>query len=248
MTRIYLISLALVFLVSWLLIMATGQLTGHEIHWFRMLFGALIGCMHGWMCLQPGFSFLGRGFWRLIVLVASGCVAFDFRWTQIGIFTVLNLALGGVASSLCSGGTVEIVMSMVVIALLSILGMKGGKRLVRVCVPTSGGYVCFSAFRDSGNFLKDPVSGGKVLVASSDIGCKLLNLSREELLNPVSTILHRPGLRLIPYSCVGGNGFLIAKKFENVMIDDRRQGILIAFSPMEIGKGKGFQALTGGVV
>lgn len=248
MIRIYFISFVLVFLVDWLLIMATGQLTGHKNHWFRIVIGAMIGCVHAWICLKPGFSFLGNGFWRLIFLAVAGCIAFDFRWMQIGIFTVLNLALGGIVTSLCSGGALETVLSLVVIAVLGWLGMKGGHKFVKVCVPTEQGKVCFHAFRDSGNFLRDPLSGGMVLVASADIGCKLLQLDRDALANPVNTMLKKPGMRLIPYSSVGGKGFMLAKKFDKVMIDNHSADVVIAFSSVDIGKGKGFEALTGGAI
>ncbi len=246
MARTYLISLALVFLVDWLLILATGHLTGKKTLWIRTFLGALIGCIHAWMCLRPGFSFLGNGLWRLVILILAGCIAFDFGWIQTGVFVVLNLALGGLVSSMCSGGIWETVLSLVVISVLSILGTKGGKGIVKVCVPTPQGQFCFRAFRDSGNFLKDPVTGDGVLVASSDVGYRLLQLDRDALQNPINTMMRKPGLRLIPYSSVGGEGFLLAKKFENVLMDDRKVDVVIAFSPMEIGKGKGFQALAGG--
>ena len=56
-----------------------------------------------------------------------------------------------------------------------------------------------------------------------------------------------PGLRLIPYRAVGNaGGFLLAKRFADVTIGDKKQSALVAFAGEGLGNDACCQALTGG--
>ena len=76
-----------------------------------------------------------------------------------------------------------------------------------------------------------------------------LGLSPEQLQHPMETLVFHPvsGLRLIPYRSVGNaGGFLLAKRFAEVTIGDRKQSARVAFAAEGLGKGACYQALTGG--
>ena len=108
-----------------------------------------------------------------------------------------------------------------------------------------------AALYDTGNTLRDPISGERVLVAGADIGETLFGLERYQLENPVETMLCPPvkGLRLIPYCTVGNSGgMLLAIRCDHVRIDQWQGSALVAFSPEKIGKGDVYQVLTGGIV
>ena len=58
-----------------------------------------------------------------------------------------------------------------------------------------------------------------------------------------------PGARLLSFQTVGrSSGLLPVKRFEDVRIGAWRGSCLVAFSPNEIGRGKPYEALTGGMV
>ncbi len=67
------------------------------------------------------------------------------------------------------------------------------------------------ALRDTGNTLRDPLTGEQVLVAGADVGEKLLGLTAQQLRNPVETVAQSTlrGLRLIPYRGVGQPGGML---------------------------------------
>lgn len=107
------------------------------------------------------------------------------------------------------------------------------------------------ALIDTGNTLRDPVTGLPVLVADSDAAGKLLNLSSKELQHPVETLSSGKyaGLRLIPYSAVGQpSGLMLGLRVDQLVVDGRQMEMLVAFAPQRIGQGRSFQALAGGMV
>ena len=107
----------------------------------------------------------------------------------------------------------------------------------------------FSALLDTGNSLKDPLTGRSVLVVGAEIGESLTGLSREQFSRPVESVDALPGLRLIPYQAVGtNNGFLLAKKFSDVKIGSKQGSALVAFAPQRLSVDGEYQALTGGVL
>ena len=103
-----------------------------------------------------------------------------------------------------------------------------------------------TALRDTGNSLRDPITGKPVLIVGADIAEKLTGLSPAALRDPVRTMGSLPGLRLIPYRTVGNTGFLLALRIPSVKIGNRQGSALVAFSPHILGSG--YQALTGGTV
>ena len=89
-----------------------------------------------------------------------------------------------------------------------------------------------------------------MLVISPEIAGRLTGLTLKQLQHPLETIALRPipGLRLIPYRSVGNaGGFLLAKRFEDVTVGEKKQSALVAFASEGLGKGEIYQALTGGM-
>lgn len=253
--RIYLELVVLLnFLVDGLLLLGTNRLAGHPPQWGRCVLGALVGGIYGGMCLVPGFRFLGNTLWRLVFLGIMGGVAFGMErsgWKRSGLFALLSLALGGMAMGfgqvsipmllLCTGG----------IWLLSRIGLGGmsGKDYVPLEIRYRDRMVRLTALRDTGNSLRDPITGEQVLVIGADAAGKLTDLTAAQLRNPLETVGNRvlPGLRLIPYRAVGQPaGMLVAMRLQNVKVGDRCGAALVAFAPECIGRNEGFQALTGG--
>ena len=105
------------------------------------------------------------------------------------------------------------------------------------------------AFRDTGNGLRDPLTGERVLVAGAEMGQKLLGLSASQLSAPADTLAAglAPGMRLIPYRTVGQRGaMMLARRFKQVKIGSWQGSVLVAFAPESFGKNDGYQMLFGG--
>lgn len=244
------------FLVDFLLLLGTDRLAGFPAEPLRCAAAAAVGALYSGGCLLPGFRFLGALPWRLVSLCLMGMIAFDWDLGGVkrgGIFLLMCLATGGVAVSLgrrtCSG----LILGALVVWLLSCLGFAGssGREYVPVTLAYGEKSASFLALKDTGNQLRDPVTGEQVLVVSGKIGERLTGLTPGQLKSPLETLARRPipGLRLIPYCAVGENhGMLLALRFPKAKIGENIRSTLVAFAPEGLDGTQVYQALTGGVL
>jgi len=244
------------FAVDFLLLLGTNRLSGHSGGKIRCALGALLGGAYGLICLLPGLSFLGNPLWRLVsLLVIAGA---SFGWNRSGVyrcclFYLLSMALGGIAVHAGREELSALLLCAVLLWGLCTLasGMGSGKREYRVLKLTLGDRsVSMLALVDTGNELVDPITGRSVVVISAKAACRLTGLTEEALQTPLETLTRRPipGLRLIPYRSVGGQGLLLGMKIRDTELDGKKQSLLVAFSPEGLGNGDVYQALTGGTL
>lgn len=243
------------FAVDLLLILGTNRLAGFPPGCLRAAGAAALGAFYAAACMLPRFSFLGSTLWRLVFLGLMGILAFGFNagaWKRTGIFILLSMAMGGIALGVGSAEVPVLILSALGVWLLSQIGFGGsigGREYIPVTVSTGGRSVSVIALKDTGNTLRDPITGEQVLVLGPEAALRLLDLSGGQLSSPLETMLAHPGcgLRLIPYSAVGQPGsMLLAKRFADVKVGDRRGSALVAFAPEKIGVGQMYQALAGG--
>lgn len=85
------------------------------------------------------------------------------------------------------------------------------RQLVQVVVEADGRRFAMRGFRDTGNFLTEPVSGSPVAVASPEAGEKLLGvLSRQAV---------ETRLCVVPYRAVGERGILYGVRADRITIE-----------------------------
>lgn len=235
------------FLVDFLLLMGTNRLSGFPADPGRCALAAAFGGIYSGVCLLRGFHFLGNPLWRTVSLVLLSGIGFGFSRGAVkrgGVFLLLSMALGGMAMNLGRGSFPALVLAAGGVWLLCRVAFGdrvGGREYVPVTLTYSGSSVSFVALRDTGNTLRDPISGEQVLVVAGDIGEALTGLTRDQFRSPLETLAKRPipGLRLIPYRAVGrSGGMLLGLRFENVKIGSRRQSAIVAFAPEGLGKGE----------
>ena len=246
------------FLVDLLLLLGTNRLAGFPPGLKRTIPGAVLGSIYSGACLLPGFRFLGSTLWRLVSLGLMAVTAFGWNrsaWKRCGIFVLLSMALGGIAMGLGNTGNFwMLVVSAAGIWLLCRIAFGssiGGRSYIPLEIRHQGNMVCLTALRDTGNTLKDPLTGEQVLVISGDAAFRLTCLTEHQLRSPLETLASRPvpGLRLIPYRAVGQpGGMLLAMRFADVKVGEQRTSALVAFAPEILGSKEGYQALTGGAI
>lgn len=243
------------FLVDFLLLLGTNQLSGFPAAPGRCCAAAALGGIYSGLCLLPELRFLGNLLWRTVCLGLMGAMAFGFRADAVkrtGVFLLLTMALGGLALSFGRSAWTSVMLSAVGLWLLcrvSFGGAAGGQEFLPLELTREGKTVKLTALRDTGNTLRDPITGEQVLVISPEAAYTLTGLTAQELRRPLEQLGRLPGLRLIPYRAVGtGSGFLLALRFEEARIRGKRRSLIVAFAPEGLGREGAFQALAGGAL
>ena len=233
------------FLVDLCLLLGVNRLAGHPPGVKRAAAAAALGGGYAGVCLVPGFAFLANGLWRAVSLGLMGWTAFGADrtgWQRSVLFVLLSMALGGLAVSLDTGGG-GVVLCAGTLAVLCRMGLgRWGRQFVPMTVTYEGRTAVVRALCDTGNTLRDPITGETVTVLSPEVG-SLLGIPAAVLRDPAEAMV--PGVRLIPARTVGGGGLLAAIRCQRVMIGGRPGGTLVAFAREPFGNGE-YQALTGG--
>lgn len=245
------------FAVDFLLFLATNRLAGFPPDYGRSAAAAAFGGIYGGACLIQRFSFLGSHFWRLICLFLMVSIAFGWNRSALqrcGVFVLLSMSLGGIAMGMGHASLPLLILAALLVWLLcnaSFRGSVGNREYIKVKLCWEDREMQIIALKDTGNTLRDPLTGEQILIAGADVGEKLLGFTAYQLQHPVETIAgsKHSGLRLIPYHAVGQSGsMLLAVRFQKAQIGNRIAQPLVAFAPEIIAKGEMYQMLTGGVV
>ena len=243
------------FLVDLLLLLGTNRLSGFPSVLHRLIPSALLGAFYSGFSLVPSLFFLASPLWYLVFLCLMALIAFGFQKNALrrgALFFLLSMALGGMALAL-QQSRLEVLL-LEALALLLLTGVSFGNqpvgaRYVPITVNLPSGPVRFTALLDTGNQLRDPVSGQSVTVVAPQEASLLTGLRQEELAHPAEALLKHPGmgLRLIPYCSVGqGCGMLLGRTFSSVEMGTHKGPALLAFAPEGLGSSGMYQALTGG--
>ena len=240
--------------VAILLLLAANRLCGYPARLWRILCAGLLGGVYNLWCMIPGFHFLGNFFWRIMFLCLTGFAAYGLSLHAVrrtAIYVFFSLALSGVMTGIEKGGVMELLSASGIILLLCFLGFRGrvgGSSYLPVELSYGDKHLQITALQDTGNTLRDPITGHQVLVVGADVAEKLVGLTPKQLKTPVESIGVLPGLRLVPYRTVDTNSFLLAIHLPKVKIGHWRGGTLVAFAPNLLSLEGTYQALTGGVI
>ena len=233
------------FLVDLCLVLGVNRLAGHPPGLKRAAAAAALGGGYAGACLVPGWTFLASGLWRAVSLALMSWTAFGTGrsgWQRSVLFILLSMALGGLAVCMQTGGW-GLALCAGALGLLSRMGLRcRGRRFVRLRVTYGGRTVCALALVDTGNSLRDPITGEAVTVLSPELG-EELGIEPRILRDPANAMI--PGIRLIPARTVGGGGLLAAVRCQSLTLDGENGGTLVAFARENFGNGE-YQALTGG--
>lgn len=241
------------FLVDFLLLLGTNRLSGFPLSARRCAASAALGGIYSGACMLPGFCFLGSALWRVVSLGLMAVIAFGCSRSAVkrgGVFLLLSMALGGIAMGFGKGNFFALVLAAAGVWLLCRIAFGdtvGGREYVPLTLTYGKETASLIALRDSGNTLRDPITGEGVLIIAGNVAQRLTGLSPQQIRAPLETITQRPipGLRLIPYRAVGNSGgMLLGLRFENVKLGSRTQSAIVAFAAEGLGGGEAYQALV----
>lgn len=251
------IAVILSFLVHFFLILGTNRISGYGAGVPKAALAALLGTAYTALALLPDFRFLSSLPWRIVVLCMMSMIAFGWNVSacrRTVIFLLLTMAMSGLATGIEKGGFLTAFLAALMVSLLCRIGFggrPGQKQYIPVTITHNGKTIHLTALVDTGNTLRDPLSGRPALVVDATVARQLLDLTDDQLLHPIETLtkLTVPGLRLIPYYTVGqSNGMLLGLRVQQLVVNGKREDMIVAFAPQKIGQGRAYQALAGGLV
>ena len=256
--------------IDYLILLAAGRICSLPLRRIRMVLGAVLGGAYAVCTVLPGAAFLAGGAGKLAAGAAMTYAAFGragrFARSFVTVMAV-TCAFGGAvwAASLFTGGTGRgavvhlslrlLCVSFAVSYALICLVFRGSARRAQrqtaaVQIRFCGREARFTALRDTGNELLDPVSGDRVLVAEAaalaPLGLPLEEADCAELLRQLDGDVRLRGrFRLIPYTAIGtGAGLLPAFRPDEVTIDGvPAPNVLVAAAPQRLCADGGYAAL-----
>lgn len=266
--------------MDYLVLAAAAKLSGISLRRGRYLLAALFGGAYAVAVFLPGCAPLGSWLGKIAAGAAMAAIAFlgQRRLLRLTLLVFgLSCALAGCVLALAlltdscvpmAGGVFYTDVDARVLLLaaggaylvLTVVFRAAARHAVRgelipVRVGLKGKTVALTALCDTGNTLRDPVSGSGVLVVFHRTLQPLWPeplrrlLTERRLAAPADLLLELEGtgvrFRLLPYSAVGvGGGLLLAFRSDWAEIGGKRmEGLPVALSPTELGIG--YSALWG---
>lgn len=238
-------------LVNILLIKGVAGLLRVSVNIVELVISALIAGGYVLVCLTTKNSSICSVPVYLLTVFLTAFVSFGAQkrcWSGVFSFILLYLSLGGVCIE--KHAIISLIIGAVGIVIVAlIVSLHRNRAYVKVRLQYNYRDYEFCALLDTGNLLKDPVSGYPVLIVAADIAQEMTGLSIRQLRSPVDSIKELPGARLIPYKTVGQSGaFLLGIYIPHLKIGSWQGRGVVAFSPELFGSKGTYQALTGGYV
>lgn len=262
-------------LLDGLLLAGATRLRGGAVRWGRIGFAALLGGTMALTALYWNIPLL----LRFLCFAAMSGIAYGISVEALrraALFLGLALALCGIVQGLTTlfpfgtvlvrDGVIYLITWRVLLAsaallygacaALSGIAAERKRRLLRTQATVAGKTVSFRSLLDTGNFLRDPLTGQAVVLADSNVAGRLLGLGPEDLRDPAAAL---PGLaarqpdvhaRLIPFSAVGTEkGLLLGVRCQELLVGSQRSaGCILAFTPGDVSEDGSYHGLTGGSI
>ena len=239
-------------LTIYLLLVGTAKLYGERCEHLRIFGASLFSAIHSGMVAVGLMSHIDSCAVRMVVLCATGALAFGVKKGSIyklTVFLLLNAAFEGMLNGYHTTSICQKLIVAVMIMFLCIILRESTRRVksyATVEIRHEGKLVCVEALRDTGNELTDVMTGLPVLVVGPNAASQLSGLTQEELAAPLETMQRRQisGLRLIPFSSVGNsNGLMLGVRFRDICVDGIPTDMVVGMAPDGVGK---YEALIGG--
>lgn len=265
--------------VNYLLLLSAAYLAGAPLRRGRFLLAAALGGLYAAASFVPALAFLRTAGMKAVLLAVMALTAFGARRQTVKLallFAAISAALAGAAMLaaqllrldplLLPGGVFYPLRARAILFLAALCcGLchlifsrvtAHSGQLVPLTLRIGMRTVPLTALLDTGNTLKDPLTGEPVLVVDGSIAAQLLpdaGLSTASLADPAGLFASLSEqypfcrFRLIPYRAVGTvSGLLLAVRCEVSGKRGKPELKLVAFSPTPVSQTGEFDALIGG--
>lgn len=274
---------ALNVVVNYLLLFLTARFSGVYVRRLRLLGGAALGAMFAVLLFFPDLPLVPSAFFKCALCAAVTVVTFgkkcEGRLLRLCfVFCSVSFALAGIvlALSILTGGEnmvalrngvpyfnvslrLLILSSVVAYGVLGVVFGGGGLRVTRrtaeVEISLRGERLRLRALIDSGNLLRDPMTGKRVLVTGSTqlaplfpesvrglIGGQRADQCFEQL-----SIMYPGIFSLVPYrDASNGFGLILALRPDSITLDGKAQDdLLVGAAQQNIETPDGCMAVLG---
>lgn len=264
--------------VDYVLLLAAARIAGEPLSRGRFLLGAVLGGSYAVAIFL--FPFLTSVCYKMLVFLLMMLVAYGRSGKllrQILIFLALSAGLaGGILAIALTGGEgltlqggvlyssmdlkIVLLSASICYALMTTVFQnfathtKISGELVSVSFQLFEQEVECLAMVDTGNTLKDPISGLPVLVVETKTLAKLFPtpFPKEKSSHPYELMNHykehpiAQRMRLIPYQAVGVQGLLLVLKMDKITLNQKMiPSTLVGLSPTPVSDGGSYKALVG---
>ena len=246
-------------IMNYIILYATGIIVKAKINYIRIFFASLIGAIYATTEYCSNITIYSNVILKLILSIIIIYIAFypqniKKMCKQLLIFYVTTFTFGGVATYLIYvlkpqniiikngiyvGNYIlkviflaAILGSVIIIVSFKIIKNKINKKdmFCKIKLKLNGKEILLNTMVDTGNMLKEPISGLPVIVVEHT---KLYNVIPKEILNNIEAILggdfnkipenikkeYMSKLKLIPFASLGKqNGMLLGIKAEEIEI------------------------------
>ncbi len=262
-------------LVDYMLLLLTGRVLGAGLNRPRLLLGACLGGGYAVCCFLPWGEFLAE--WPVKLAVGGLMVLAGYGGSRrlprcMAVFFGLSCAMGGGLYALeLLGGGLSLARGVVLTPLdfkavllaaavcwcvlaAAFRGIARHSRLKGELIPLKialgGRSIQVTALVDTGNGLRDPLTGSRVAVLEWQEALPLIpSLTEEQVCRPSRGLTGRGEIpwRLVPYRTVGtGGGLLLAFKPDSVTSAGKpRPERLVALTAQRLSDGGCTALVTG---
>lgn len=267
-------------IINYILLLVTAKICATDTRRRRLLAAAVFGALYAIAAVTPFGAFLVSPVVKIAAGAFMAMCAFGGQPRIVRltlVFFAVSAAFGGIvmATSLLRGGglyggylpSVSLRLLIVTFAVsyiaLSAVFRRAGRQpngaIVALKLRHDGREVTMRALRDTGNALKDPMTGKSVIITGvgdikmllpPHIGHIVGGLRLKGAVKILEELGHgEKNLRfqLIPYSAVGvAGGMLLAFKPDEIIVEGHSQkGMLLALSPNSVSESGTYSALLG---
>lgn len=264
-------------IIDYILLIVTSRLSGIAARRLRVLAAAMLGAVYALLAALSGAGFWVTWAFKLGVGLLMVTVVFGATQNLLRVCLVffgVSAAFAGavMASAIVRGeglapaavGRVSLVGLLLAFAVFYVLFSAVFRSVTRhrahgnigtLTVTYRGRRASIPALLDTGNGLREPVSGLPVAVCALKSALPLFDGPAAEILgrepDPYRALeaLYDAGIYsflLVPYRAVGvSSGMLLAFRPDGMRLGTRELSCLVALSPEDVGQGSGYSAIVG---
>lgn len=273
--------------INCIILLATALINKNPIKIIRIVLSSFIGSIYAVLVYLPIFSMLSNIIMKILLSICMVHIAYNTKTIksllkQLTLFYLTSFTFGGVAFALIyfvkpqnilirNGvlvGTypIRITLVGVIVGFIIItVAFKNHKKKLskkdmfcNIIINFKNKSKPVKAMIDTGNLLKEPITGNSVVVVEKEI---LAEIIPEDILDNIQSIIsgkidvslneYASKFRIIPFSSLGKeNGLLLGIKIDNIEVEYDEQeniieGAIIGIYDKKLSKTNAYNALIG---